>query len=636
MKKVLILISILCSGLLMAQTNYNDPQAESFVKHGWRYIGESKYELYQPFRSAESCVNSLEAIKYCNFRNMKVESCSPGELKDFASFCHLGGDTPGCDTLDLKKKHPKAIVQCGGSPDRSPFCQKVIDRIHSDMSYVSSVCETYKTETEFNQALSCLPQEAKEKVVKSCPRGCANSPKVIICDWTEREWEMYKGCQKNLLVHTLRRACPEGNPDLDPDLGNPPRVSITGDNVTGKDGGKLSGTFSGNIKVIASYIRGNEGTFCLYKRGQSCSSPAKFTTKDFGKATYSVDEAPGEYTIEVTAGNGLKTVRHFTIADNSSHAKNFEYCRMRTGFACTKDRKEIELFYLCGEKPSGEGWMDSDDGKYFRYTSRECDRPGTNNYRYVDATTTDSNTNYVTTVTHSWQEFYDPWFKGANDLVATHSSSHFRDQSCPEGSSGKVEKDTSDKLWVCTRSVSVAQVAQEVNEKKNQCLYYDYKNANGDKVDSYLEEGTSTVRNIISAEKKLVSQKIKCEGGKLVDLDQVEQGAKCEVFNYLSLDGRKTTTYLDNGATIARQIIKDGALKMQTVRCRKGELEDIAHISNDARAIAKCTAYNYTSTNGKYDKMILKPYQKVTRKIIVNGELVDQRIECRNGELSAI
>jgi hypothetical protein len=137
--------------------------------------------------------------------------------------------------------------------------------------------------------------------------------------------------------------------------------------------------------------------------------------------------------------------------------------------------------------------------------------------------------------------------------------------------------------------------------------------------------------------KQLISQKIKCEDGELVDIGEREQGDKCLYENHLSLDGKKTTGYLANNASIMRQILVNGKLELQTIRCKNGQLQDIKDLSSDVKNATPCTMNDYISVDGKYDAKVLRPYQKYNRHIVVreNGQSVLKRqtVECVGGEL---
>lgn len=597
-----------------------------------------EHRLNQRFQSEQSCMESLEAVKFCAEQGKDVASCRKGEFVDWKYACSMSSETPGCENLGSDGMGYRAIITCGNAFSKGQFCKQVIDKLHFDVRYINTFCRTHTyTPEEYQRAHECLPSDAKARAPKHCAISCSTMPKVTVCDFSTKEWEIYgERCHTNMMVTMFRKSCPEGSSDVDPELGNPPRISVSGKPVVGKDGAKLLTTFTRDVELKVIGLRGPEASYCVFPRGQQCSSPVAITIKSHSLG-FPLSVAPGSYTVEVKSGNGLKASKNFSVVQSNSHEKNFEYCRMRTGFACTKDRKEVELFYLCGEKPTGEGWMTSDEeGKYFRYTNQPCNKPGTNNYHYIDTTTSDSNENYQTTVTYGWQEYHDPWYRGKDTLESVNPPSAFKGQSCSANLAGNVEKDNRAGLWICAKEVGVVKVANEVKSKDDQCLYYDYKDVSGKKVDAYLEEGASTVRRIIK-DGELISQKIKCEDGELIDAGELEQAKKCMYENYLSLDGRKTINYLDNNASIVRQIIANGKLQLQTIRCRNGELQDLQQLAPEVKNATPCTMFDYTSPDGKYDSKLLRPHEKFTRNIVVreNGQnvLKRQKVECVGGEL---
>lgn len=472
------------------------------------------------------------------------------------------------------RKFIPTIVKCGGNSNISQACIP-----HASLYLTGESCKigtgVIESITDFQARVSCYGEDVKSATLSACPKGCEKYQSTLrslhVCDWTISEFNDYQKCGLDYMAVIVRaKLCPNSRANLNQEVGSAPRINTSGTPVNGKDGKSLFNTYQTSFRLELSSTRGDKGSYCIYPRGEQCTSAVSYDSN--GSSFFAKDItglSPGTYTIEAKSlQNGLTSSKDVAV---SAKMDATDLCRMTTGTFCPPSLKQTEIFYLCGEVPSGNGWAIQPDGSYHRLTGQSCN-VGEDNVRTVVEKTNDEGEKY----SGVWRLATGPEFS-PRAVVSDKSASDFDGQKC--SSFYQEQKDKNGTRWVCERFL--ASTSAQLAPK--QCLLWNFTSLDGSHDEYKLNEGAVTNRKIISPTgDSLINQEVTCLSGVLTDTSLVNNlpspaaGAKCDYWNFTSIQGAYNEFKLNEGATITRKIISPDATALinQEVTCKNGVLTD--------------------------------------------------------------
>lgn len=595
-------------------------------------LAENEWIIYDTYSS--DCMNRFNVRAACLSAGLELKACkkTPDVLES---------------TFSGAQKIPtnKTIVTCEGAPNVSNLCLSHLDdlarydkQMTYQIDYVPTFCSNLdnpnETAEEFKQRLSCYPESIKSKMLTVCPVGCGNAPTGAIhtCNWTREEHELRKHCGldsgSSLYAMLFReRICPDGKPDLVPGKGNAPEIKLSRkskywdfnlqqyvdlsstDYSAMKDaaGNTLDNYYYSEALLTISQSRENKGTYCVYKQGQSCSQEIPYANHK-NNSSFSTKIGPfedGNYIVEATSVNGVKSTKAFTVISNLNTKKVENVCRMKTGLLCSADGKEIESFYFCGEKPVGSGWQHQADQSYHRYTGNTCEQDERFKSRLTE----------VKVEVKDIEEWKQEQTQVANDPDRCEL---IKGTFC--AGNGK----ETEFLSLCN-----VQPPGEGWVAQTNGMYHRYTGASCDKanrnevmkrevvsISKWLEENNGSAPPATASTQSTPANQCVQKGGLFCPAN----GKETEWI--VPCDGQQP-----QGAGWVSQ--PNGSFHRYTGKSCAG--------ASDTGSSGQCLYYDYTSTSGNKNDKYLKEGDVVSRNIIVEGQLKLQRITCKGGgKLAAV